>query len=57
MLGLALMMVSRLVGLVMPATSKMLIDDVIGKHRIELLWPIAIAGGVATLVKREPVTR
>ncbi len=50
-LGLGLMLVSRLVGLVMPATSKLLIDDVIGKQRIDLLWPIAIAGGVATLVQ------
>jgi subfamily B ATP-binding cassette protein MsbA len=51
LLGLGLMLVTRLVGLVMPATSKMLIDDVIGKHRVELLWPIAIAGGIATLVQ------
>src|SRR5262245_26155866 len=50
-LGLALMLVNRLVGLVLPATSKILIDDVIGKRRVELLWPIAIAGGAATLVQ------
>src|SRR6185436_17870842 len=46
-----LMLLNRLVGLVLPATSKILIDDVIGKRRVELLWPIALAGGAATLVQ------
>ncbi len=50
-LGLALMLVSRVVGLVLPASSKILIDEVIGKRRVELLWPIAIAGGVATIIQ------
>ena len=45
------MLVTRLAGLVLPGTSKLLIDEVIGKHRIDLLWPIALAGGVATLVQ------
>ena len=49
--GLALMLVSRLAGMVLPMTSKTLIDEVIGKQRVELLWPLAIAGGVATLVQ------
>ena len=40
-LGLALMIVNRLVGLVLPATSKFLIDDVIGKGRADLLTPLA----------------
>jgi subfamily B ATP-binding cassette protein MsbA len=50
-LGFSLMLVSRLAGLVLPATSKILIDDVIGKQRVDLLWPIALAGGAATLVQ------
>ena len=50
-LGLALMLVNRLAGLVLPATSKFLIDDVIGKHRAELLTPLAFAAGAATLVQ------
>jgi ATP-binding cassette, subfamily B, putative efflux pump len=50
-LGLALMLVNRLAGLVLPATSKFLIDDVIGKHRAELLMPLAFAAGAATLVQ------
>src|SRR3954463_3897776 len=50
-LGLALMLVNRVAGLVLPATSKFLIDDVIGKHRAELLMPLAFAAGAATLVQ------
>src|SRR5689334_20001087 len=50
-LGLALMLVNRLSGLVLPATSKFLIDDVIGKRRAELLIPLALAAGAATLVQ------
>src|SRR6266542_3045107 len=50
-LGLALMLVNRIAGLVLPATSKWLIDDVIGKHRAELLIPLAAAAGAATLVQ------
>jgi subfamily B ATP-binding cassette protein MsbA len=50
-LGLVLMLVSRAAGLVLPATSKYLIDEVIAKHRIELLGWLAAAGGVATLVQ------
>ncbi|MFO1077296.1 MAG: ABC transporter ATP-binding protein [Planctomycetota bacterium] len=51
LLGLVLMLVSRLAGLVMPGTSKLLIDEVVGKRDIDLLWPLAIAGGLATLVQ------
>ncbi|MGE0132090.1 MAG: ABC transporter ATP-binding protein [Blastocatellales bacterium] len=50
-LGAALMLVNRLVGLVLPASSKYIIDEVIGKGRAELLTPIAIAAGVATLIQ------
>ncbi len=49
--GLLLMLVNRLSGLVLPWTSKSLIDDVVGKHRAELLTPLAIAAGVATVVQ------
>jgi subfamily B ATP-binding cassette protein MsbA len=49
--GLALMLASRLAGLVLPASSKFLIDEVIGKHRAELLPTIALAVGAATLVQ------
>ena len=50
-LGLSLMVVSRLAGLVLPATSKYLIDDVVGKGRHELLVPLALAAGGATFVQ------
>ncbi len=50
-LGLGLLLVNRLVGLVLPATSKLLIDDVIGAGKVELLVPLALAGGVATVVQ------
>ena len=48
-IGLGLMLVNRLVGLVLPASSKFLIDDVIGKGRAELLMPLALAAGAATV--------
>jgi ABC-type multidrug transport system fused ATPase/permease subunit len=50
-LGMALMIVNRLVGLVLPASSKYLIDEVILKHRAEWLMPLALAAGAATLVQ------
>jgi subfamily B ATP-binding cassette protein MsbA len=50
-LGLSLMLVNRLVGLVLPVTSKFLIDDVIGKQRADLLLPLAVAAGAATVVQ------
>ena len=50
-LGAAVMIVNRLAGLVLPGSSKFLIDDVIGNGRTELLVPLAAAVGVATLVQ------
>jgi len=50
-LGGVLMIISRLAGLVLPASSKYLIDEVIGKQRFELLKWIALAVGVSTLVQ------
>jgi len=50
-LGLFLMLVSRVAGLVLPASSKYLVDEVITKGRHELLMPIAIAGGIATAIQ------
>ena len=49
--GLGLMIVNRVSGFVLPASSKWLIDDVIGQNREELLVPLAIAVGLATLVQ------
>ncbi|HEY2805646.1 MAG TPA: ABC transporter ATP-binding protein [Gemmatimonadales bacterium] len=49
--GMVLMLISRIAGLVLPATPKYLIDDVIGKHRADLLPVIVIAVAAATLVQ------
>ncbi|MFT7462062.1 MAG: ABC-type multidrug transport system fused ATPase/permease subunit [Pseudohongiellaceae bacterium] len=49
--GLGLLMVNRLSGLVLPASSKILIDNVIGQRQADWLWPLAIAGAVATLIQ------
>ena len=49
--GLTLMMISRLAGIVLPALSKYVIDEVIGKQRTELLLPIALVAGAATIVQ------
>ncbi len=50
-LGLVLMLISRAAGLVLPASSKWLIDDVLTKGDRTLLVPLAIAAGAATLVQ------
>ncbi|CAN5427004.1 ABC transporter transmembrane domain-containing protein [soil metagenome] len=50
-LGGVLMILSRLAGLVLPASSKYLIDEVIGKQHYELLKWIALAVGISTLVQ------
>jgi subfamily B ATP-binding cassette protein MsbA len=50
-LGLTLMLISRLAGLVLPASSKWLIDEVVTNNRTDLLLPIALAAGGATLVQ------
>lgn len=50
-LGMLLMIVNRLAGLVLPASSKYLIDEVIGKRHGELLVTLALAVGGATLIQ------
>ena len=50
-LGFGLLVVSRLCGLVLPGVTKVLLDDVIGKHRKELLVPIVLAAAAATLIQ------
>jgi subfamily B ATP-binding cassette protein MsbA len=50
-LGLFLMLINRLSGLVLPATSKWLMDEVIGNQRWDLLNTLALAAGAATLVQ------
>src|SRR5262249_41082079 len=50
-IGLALMLVNRLAGLVLPASSKYLIDHVIGEKRVDMLGTIALAAGAATVIQ------
>ncbi len=50
-IGFALMLVNRAAGFVLPTSSKFLIDDVLGEGNTELLVPLAVAVGVATLVQ------
>src|SRR5438309_11942923 len=50
-IGLSLMVVNRLAGLVLPTTSKYLMDDVVGKQNWGLLPTLALAVGAATLVE------
>src|SRR5437868_12246825 len=49
--GLLLTFVNRAASLVLPGSTKFLIDDVVGKHRQELLVPIAAAVGGAILIQ------
>ena len=48
-LGLLLMLVAQLAGLVLPWSSKFLIDDIIGKRHLEFLPWLALAVGAASL--------
>jgi subfamily B ATP-binding cassette protein MsbA len=50
-LGMVLMLINRFSGLVLPASSKYLIDDVIGRGQVELLETLAWAAGAAMLVQ------
>jgi ABC-type multidrug transport system fused ATPase/permease subunit len=49
--GLILMAVNRVSGLILPASTKYLVDDVIGKHHIRLLTPIVLAVLAATVIQ------
>src|SRR5437764_5383364 len=50
LLGAVLMVINQVMGLVLPASTKYLIDQVIVKGRTDLLWKIALAAGIATIV-------
>src|SRR5437764_1357602 len=49
--GLGLLLVNRVAGFVLPVSPKWVIDRVIGQHHPELLVPLALAAGGATLVQ------
>lgn len=51
LLGLTLMLVSRGLSLVLPASTKFVIDEVIGKGKQELLWQVAMVALGATMIQ------
>lgn len=50
-LGFVLMVINRTSGLVLPYSTKFLVDDVIGKHQRALLVPLVAAVLVATIIQ------
>jgi ABC-type multidrug transport system fused ATPase/permease subunit len=46
-----LLVVGRLAGLALPASSKFLIDEVVGHKRFDLLVPLALGAGLATVIQ------
>ncbi|MBX3173647.1 MAG: ABC transporter ATP-binding protein [Gemmatimonadaceae bacterium] len=50
-IGLVLMLVNRLAGLVLPGSVKWIVDEVLTNRNLELLMPIAVAAGIATLLQ------
>jgi subfamily B ATP-binding cassette protein MsbA len=50
-LGFFLMVINRVTGLVLPASTKFLVDDIIGKHRTNLLLPLVGAVLVSTMLQ------
>jgi len=50
-LGLALMATNRLMGLVLPGSTKYLVDDVIAKRQIHLLTPLVLVVVSATILQ------
>src|SRR5580765_5271590 len=50
-LGFLLMAINRVSGLVLPYSTRYLIDSVVGKHHVELLKPIVLAVLTATVIQ------
>jgi subfamily B ATP-binding cassette protein MsbA len=51
LLGLVLMLVSRLLGMALPTSTKYVIDEIIGKQRTDMLTPVALLVAAATLLQ------
>ncbi len=51
LIGSLMMLISRLAGMVLPASTKYIGDEVFTKHRYELLKWIALAIGISTLIQ------
>ena len=48
--GFFLMVINRLSGFVLPYGSKYLIDTVLAENQLDMLWPLALAVGGATIL-------
>lgn len=51
LLGFVLMAINRVAGLILPGSTKYLVDDVIGKRHVQLLVPIVLAVIGATVIQ------
>jgi subfamily B ATP-binding cassette protein MsbA len=51
LLGLVLVFINRAASLVLPGSTKYLLDDVVGRRQDQLLIPLALAVGGATLIQ------
>jgi len=51
LLGFVLMAINRVAGLILPGSTKYLVDDVIGKRQVRLLVPIVLAVIGATIIQ------
>lgn len=51
LLGFGLMIINRVSGLVLPASTKYLVDDIIGKRQFKLLYPLVGVVLLATIVQ------
>jgi len=49
--GLLLMVIGRVAGLVLPYSTKFLVDDVIGKKQMDMLTPLALVVLAATIIQ------
>ena len=50
-LGFVLMVINKVAGLVLPGSTKFLVDNVIGKHQIGVLGPLVLAVFGATIIQ------
>jgi ABC-type multidrug transport system fused ATPase/permease subunit len=49
--GLLLTVIKSVTGLVLPASTKVLVDNIVGKHQVQLLMPLVLAVLFATVVQ------
>jgi len=49
--GFGLMIINRICGLVLPGSTKFLVDNVLGKHQYSLLGPLVLAVAGATIIQ------